>query len=730
MKTVKFYLIYIASFFIFSSEIKAQANRIFSPDSLFRYFSAFQEPDSNWYTREFDDSAWIYDTASVGFGEDILRKLDPHPSSLYLRLRFNIIDKAKIKYINFAPDYDDGFIAYLNGNEIARVNVNKDVKFPKFDDLATLSHENEIKKRFFATGIYLDSLLLDSCLVNGENIIAVHVLNDSIGGSDLVFLPFIYNLTNSEYYIYSNYARYKRLVNTDSASIPLILITTDEFGVSFKRDLRTTAWMGIVDNGPGKYNYSDGPYNVYDGNISVELHGQSSRDFPKQTYRFELVDSLGRDSTVQLLGMPKESDWMLYGPFTDRSQIRNKLVFELGSKLGSYQPRSRFCELVFNGQSVGLYYLMENIKRDKNRVNISKLKETDISGIDVTGGYILKYDKGGGDDILIPETTRKEYRRIMYPRKDDLMPEQLAYITEFIREYDSILLGNAFFDKVHGFRKIASDSSLVDNIIINELSKNCDAYSVSSYFYKDREDLDNRIKFGPLWDFDLAFGNAVFQEGDLTYGWQFDYPSNQKFQIRRIFEDTSIVHLFQARWHELRNNILSNESIFSMIDEMVTTFRPNIDKNYYVWPIIDKIPWSNASQYPVTSYEDEISKLKSFIADRTKWIDENIGKIYYPPVIISEINENETKLFNCSFFPNPFEHNIVMEMISDNGGNIRIELYNMIGQMEFFKEEKVDGGYNQIYIDGSEISNLSSGVYIVKIFNNNVPVNSQKLIKK
>ena len=178
---------------------------------------------------------------------------------------------------------------------------------------------------------------------------------------------------------------------------------------------------------------------------------------------------------IPSLACLRESDWILYGPFADRSQIRNKLIFDLGARLGSYQPRSRFCELILNGQPVGLYALTENIKRDSNRVNISKLKDTDVSGMDVTGGYILKYDKNDANEVVIKGL---KSRRVVYPKNEDLQPEQEQYLIRFFREYDSIIYNNVFFDRVNGFRKIASDSSLIDYVILNELSKNCDAYSL------------------------------------------------------------------------------------------------------------------------------------------------------------------------------------------------------------------------------------------------------------
>jgi hypothetical protein len=725
------YLLVVSLFYLAVSNAMAQrAVMLFSPDSIMKYFAAFDEPPAEWYTRDFDDSSWPADTAVIGFGEYSYVNFEPHPKSIYYRFRFEVLDKTPLKFLNFIADYDDGYVAYLNGKEIARVNIDPAVQRPGYDDLATRSHESEFLRadNFPVLGVYLDTNVLDSCLVEGENIIAVHVLNDSTDGSDLIFIPFVVNTNNARFNAWDYLHRYKRLATIDSTRLPLVMVNTDERGILFRNegapDIRFKAWMGIIDNGSGQYNFPDDPCNIYSGDIGMELHGKSSSYFPKQTYRIELNDASGNDTSYSIFDMPPESDWILYGPFADRSQIRNKLIFDLGAKLGSYQPRSRFCELILNGQPVGLYALTENIKRDSNRVNISKLKNTDVSGMKVTGGYILKYDKNDANEVVIKEL---KSRRVVYPKKEDLQPEQKEYLIGFFREYDSIIYNNVFFDRVNGFRKIASDSSLIDYVILNEISKNCDAYAVSSFFYKDREDKDNRVKFGPLWDYDLAFGNATFQDGHLTTGWQFELQSNARFEIKRVFQDTSIVHEFQKRWKYLRGNILSNESIFGMIDSLVGTISEQVTRNYYIWPMIDQIPWGNAGQYPVTSYEDEIVKLKAYITERAAWIDENIDVLYFAPVIISGIEDAKSGFFSCSFFPNPFSEELSLELNTGTDGVLRIELFNLLGQMKFVQQETIGSGYQKFTMN---VGDFQPGMYVARIYLNHVLVNTQKVMKK
>jgi hypothetical protein len=715
----KFIRLFLFSFFLINTITKTNCQVLFTYDTCFtKYFAATSEPDPNWYKQGFNDTAWPKDTGIFGFGyKGIYSTINSSAKSIYMRCPFKVANKSAIKAIGFYADYDDGFIAYLNGHEIARVNVSKNKKFPAYNDLAIQSHHAEysgLNYTYPVPGIYLDSALLDSCLVQGDNVMAIHLLNDSINGSDLWFLDVIADITYLSFNYYSDNSRYKRLINVDSTNIPLVIINTDQYGIPYDQTIHTKVFLGIIDNGHGKYNKPGDAYNVYSGLASLKLRGQSSRDFPKQSYRLELIDSLGNDTNVVILGMPKDNDWILFGPYADKSQVRNKFEYDLGKKLGEYQPRTKFCELLLNGQLVGLYNLVENIKREKHRVDIAKLEPKDQSGVAVTGGYLMKYDKDGAGRIIV------------YPKEEDIQPQQIAYILHRLRLGDSVLLSNGFDDPVNGFRKYFGDSSLVDYIIMNELPKNADSYLYSTYFYKDREDRDDRIKYGPLWDYDLGFGNTTFQNGNLTNGWQFEY--NTKLRITRFLQDPVMVDLLQSRWHELRDGVLSNDSIFNMIDSLISEAKPQIDRNYQVWPIIDKTLFYPA--YSVSTYDQEISTFKSWLSTRLTWIDNNIDLIYYKKTYTDiELAYSKAGVSTLNAYPNPFRNKITVEIQVEKQCNAKIEISNLTGQVEYARVLNVHSGSNQININDAKISKLGNGIYIMRLFIDNLPISTQKIIK-
>ena len=159
-------------------------------------------------------------------------------------------------------------------------------------------------------------------------------------------------------------------VFTDS-NLPIVVLSTEN-NQPIVDDPRIVAHMGIIDNGTGVRNYLTDPFTNYDGRIEIEIRGSTSQQYPKKGYGFETQDSLGNKIQVAVLGMPPENDWILYGPYPDKTLIRNVLTFDLARKMGHYAADTRYCELVLNGDYRGVYIMMERIKRDVNRVNIKK----------------------------------------------------------------------------------------------------------------------------------------------------------------------------------------------------------------------------------------------------------------------------------------------------------------------------------------------------------------------
>ena len=410
-------------------------------------------------------------------------------------------------------------------------------------------------------------------------------------------------------------------VNYTESNLPIISINT--YGEDIPDEPRIDAYMGIINNNSGT-NSIDDIFNDYDGRITIEKRGNSSQEQEKPPYRFETVDKNGENNNVELLGLPEENDWILYAPWSDKSLMRNVLIYSLSNDMGRYAPRSEFVELYLNKEYRGVYVLMEKIKRDKNRVAISKLDPNGNSGDDITGGYILKFDwaetgdNNGGFYSLI-DGMRYNYH---YPKPDEISSEQESYIQSFINSYENTMNSNNY-NTEEGYSNFIDIGSFVDFIILQEISRNVDAYGLSTYIYKDKESINNKLTAGPIWDFNHGFGNCDYYKAWETDGWNINYiyddMDQRAFWWLKMWNDDNFKEMVIDRYKVLRGSILSTNNVNTKIDQYVYKLGNSVNKNFTKWPILGEYIWPNKQVFD--TYQEEIIYLKSWINNRLNWMD-------------------------------------------------------------------------------------------------------------
>ena len=265
----------------------------------------------------------------------------------------------------------------------------------------------------------------------------------------------------------------------ESSDLPLVKINTN--GQSIIDDPSITAWMEIIDNGPGIRNYVTDSANNYNGFIGIELRGQSSLSFPQKQYAVETRDSAGNNLNTSILGMPAENDWVLYGAYNDKSLMRNALAYSLARDMGRYASRAKYCEVLINGEYKGVYTFFEKVKRDNNRVDIAGLTGIDSTGVELTGGYICSVDwidNGGWTSNYPPDQTdpmnNTMFYQYIYPKDNEILPQQQNYIQQYVDSFETALLSPLFTNPVLGWRKYGDEESFIDYFLVNELSKNVD----------------------------------------------------------------------------------------------------------------------------------------------------------------------------------------------------------------------------------------------------------------
>jgi hypothetical protein len=447
-------------------------------------------------------------------------------------------------------------------------------------------------------------------------------------------------------------------------NLPIVVINTS--GVSIPDEPKITAHMGIIDNGTGNINNLTDPYNNYDGSIGIEIRGQSTQMFPKKAYAVETRDNTGGNLDVSLLGMPEENDWILYAPYTDKSMLRNVVSFDMGRKMGEYCTRTVYCELVINNDYKGVYVLMEKIKKDKNRVDIATLNPEEITGDDLTGGYILKVDKLDYDFSYATDGWKSNpsppYPNAMdiifqyyYPDPAEIVTEQRVYIKNYITTAENNLCSSGFADPDVGYQKYFDAPSFVDFMLLSELSKEVDKYRYSNYFYKEKDSDGGKLFAGPVWDFNLGYGNVDYWSPGIDYtGWIYPTVSPNEYSImfwwKRFMEDPYFRDLTKTRWVNLRQDKLSDANITSVIDSILILTDTAKDRNYERWPILGQYVWPNYN-WQYNTYNDEVAYFENFLFNRLSWMDYNLtGNILHPWIGISaQANKIKLNLYGDYF---------------------------------------------------------------------------------
>lgn len=408
----------------------------------------------------------------------------------------------------------------------------------------------------------------------------------------------------------------------DFAGTYLPLLSIETLGNPIPSTGKSDAHLIVIEDPSGGLNNLNSPFVNVQGPIGIELRGNYSASFPKRQYSFEFRDSSGEDLKVEMLDFPDESDWVLHGPYVDKSLIRNHLAYSLSNLIGRYAPRTRLVEVFVDYDYQGAYTLTEKIKRGRDRVAISKLTETDITEPAITGGYILEFTPLGK---VKPEdtyfTTNRGHVLIQnYPKGDDITPEQQAYIKQYMNDFENALYGSNFTDPIEGYRKYLDMDSAVDFLILTEMTKNVDSFNSSTFVHKDRL---GKLMMGPIWDYDLAFGNCECWGYQYTDGYA-NVPGSDgwTYWAPELLNDPEFRQRYNERWKGLRAGVYSDASLTGLIDSSVAELDGAIQRNFVKWPILGQYIWPNMPPIP-TTYEGEVNRLKTWLQARVNWLDAN-----------------------------------------------------------------------------------------------------------
>lgn len=434
---------------------------------------------------------------------------------------------------------------------------------------------------------------------------------------------------------------------TDS-NLPIVIINTDinpktNNPLEILDDPRILASMKIIKRPDGSRNYitdsNTAAYLNYNGRINIEMRGSSSQSLPKKPYGFTTLKADNTsNNNVGLLGLPSENDWILNSLAFDPSCIRDYLSYNLSRQIGNYASRTVYCEVIINNDYKGLYVLQEKIKSDSNRVNVLKIESSDNTLPNVSGGYITKADRATENDpplcSLDSYNGTVDFLHVLPKPQNATMEQSMYVINQFVNLEKTSNLKNT--DLATGYPSIIDVPSFIDFMIINELASNVDSYQYSTYFHKDR---GGKLRAGPVWDFNLTYGNDLFILGfdrSKSNVWQFADGNNTGAKFwTDLFNDSTYKCYFAKRWNELTQtgNSLNYNKLSQFIDETVTYISEAKVRENQRWGTIpnDTI---------------EIRNLKTFLSNRILWMTKELGSfsscsnIKTPSLVITKINYN------------------------------------------------------------------------------------------
>lgn len=367
-----------------------------------------------------------------------------------------------------------------------------------------------------------------------------------------------------------------------------------------------TAGNGAIDS---KEDYIEGGFSVKGGRdfedqdrLEMKIRGRGNSTWfshPKKPFQMKLNDK----ETV--FGMPEAKKWLFLAEYSDKTMLRNTIAFEMGylSDL-DWTPKSTFAEVFINDQYNGTYNITEKVEESSNRVDIGN------------DGFLLEIDqldRQAEDDVYF--YTDKFLIAIKEPSLD-WQDEEYLYIESYINEFESALFASNFADPINGYAKHIDVDSFVDWYLISEITKNVDSRSFSSIYFNVIP--GEKIKMGPLWDFDLSFGNVDYADSKFAEGfWVKSHP-----WYVRLFNDPAFVEKVKTRFAYFKQN---QSLILDKIDMHAERLNCAQQENDEKWQTIGIYVWPNPVVYD--TYAKEVAHLKDWYSARMAWLESALNQL-------------------------------------------------------------------------------------------------------
>ena len=375
--------------------------------------------------------------------------------------------------------------------------------------------------------------------------------------------------------------------------LPIIYVNTNGVAIDSKED-----YVEGVASIIGGENYPD----LVEAEMKIKGRGNSTwwqgGVWGKKPYQIKF------DDKTEVLNIPKDKKWVLLAELSDKSLIRNKISREMGDiSRFDYVPKAEYVELFINDQHAGTYLIGQKVEESKNRVNVGDK------------GYLIEIDQTNRideDDVYFTTDGWSKFPSNLFNIKEpslELNSNEYNLIKNHIIDFEEALFGDNFTDADLGYRAFIDLDSFIDWYLINEICKNQDAATYSSIYFNYIP--GEKIKMGPLWDFDLAYGNVDYS--NATYPEGFHIKSNPWY--KRMFEDPYFNSLVKDRFLYYETNL---DMLLNKIDLIEKYLEKSQQKNFEIWPILGQYVWPNPVYYD--THHEEVEHLKDWIEQRMTWL--------------------------------------------------------------------------------------------------------------
>ena len=412
------------------------------------------------------------------------------------------------------------------------------------------------------------------------------------------------------------------IIDTNDKAVPGERVTDEDghnigYTTAENGESMLEAKVAIMEDESKNHHPSDKP--DIESSILIRIRGNSSRHFDKKNYLIRFIDEEGKYQNQEVMGMDAHYEWAMHGPYLDKTLIRNYMWYNIAGEIMDYAPNVRFCEVILNGEYIGLYVMTETITNGEgNRLDISEpVKDTNSTG------YLLRVDNGSSNPLKNIETfTEYTYRRrqmldIQYPRGGELTQEMADAIARDFSDFEKSLYSYDYDTKDYGYTQTIDVESFVDYFILNEFTANYDTGALSTYIYRD---IGGKYKM-VIWDFNSACDNYQYSVFDTHH-----FELHQMVWYYMLTKDEAFVDQIIRRYRELRKTYLSEEYLNSYIDDVEKFLADAIDRNFSdeAWGYTLAMDMVIPSERNPRSHEEAVEQMKNYIHSRGEWMDENI----------------------------------------------------------------------------------------------------------